>query len=58
MPSSRFNPTVEQMRESVLSANARAERLALRIVYAEKAIKAGQPDVAVLAILAGEADES
>ena len=53
---SRFDPTVEEMRESVRVTNERCQRLALRIGAAEKAIRDGAPDVAVLAILAGKAD--
>lgn len=47
----RFTPTEDEMRASVVAANERAERLARRILEAEKAIKRGLPPTTVLAIL-------
>lgn len=51
---SRFAPTESELGRMVIAANDRAERLARRILAAEKAIKQGSPSSVVLAILGGE----
>lgn len=52
---STFTPTEQELRESVLTANARAERLAQRIVAARKALlRSSVSRETVLAILNGD----
>lgn len=52
----RFTPTEAEMRALVVAANERAERLAGRILAAERAIKQNQPATMILAILGGAHD--
>ena len=53
---SRFTPGEAEMRAQVIAANDRAERLARRILTAERAIKQNQPSSLVLSILEGHND--
>ena len=53
---SRFDPTVEEMRDQVRDANRRAENLAARIGQARRALSSGQSAELVLAILDGKAE--
>lgn len=57
MITGRFTPDEATLREMVVAANERAERLALRIVAAEHAVKSGQSATVVLALLGGAEDE-
>ena len=56
-PTSRFTPTVEQMRETVAKTQDLALRLAARIVAARHALQHGAPTESVLAILDGKGEQ-
>lgn len=55
MPS-RFDPTLDELRDMAVRANRRAENLAGRIGQARRAVLSGQASELILAILDGKAE--